>query len=149
MVHSNSLWLDSDVILDWLTKRQPWVAGITELVRRSVTGDWCLWVSPLILANVHYLYRKQEGSVKALEAIRQLTMIAEVAPLNSTHVQQALAAKNRDFEDALQIACASQVPGLSAIITRNLRDYQHASVPTMTADAWLEQHPADQGTPWI
>ena len=35
MARFDSLWLDSDVILDWLTKRQPWDAGITELVERA------------------------------------------------------------------------------------------------------------------
>lgn len=95
----------------------------------------------MILSNVHYLYRKQEGSAKALDAIRKLTIIARVAPMDANHVQQALATGHRDFEDELQIACASQVPGLSAIITRNLRDYDHASVRVVTAEVWLAQHP--------
>ena len=52
MARFDSLWLDSDVITDWLTERQPWAASITELVERAVAGEWDIWVSPLILANV-------------------------------------------------------------------------------------------------
>ena len=141
MARFDSLWLDSDVVLDWLAQRQPWAPAITKLMERGVAGEWILWVSPVILANAHYLYRKQEGSAKALDAIRRLTIIAEVASLDAAHVRQALATGHRDFEDELQIACASQVPGLSAIITRNLRDYQHAPVPILTAEEWLAQHP--------
>ena len=127
------------MILDWLTDRQPWAAGTTELVERAVAEEWDLWVSPLILANVHYLYRKQQGSAKALDAIRKLSIIVGVASMGATHVQQAPATAHRDFEDELQIACASQIPGLSAIITRNLADDAHSPVPALTADQWLRQ----------
>ena len=54
MARSDAIWLDSDVILDWLTEREPWSASITELVKRAVAGEWTLWVSPLIIANVHF-----------------------------------------------------------------------------------------------
>ena len=41
----------------------------------------------------------------------------------------------------MQIACASAVSGLTAIITRNLTDYANSPVLAMTAQTWLEQHP--------
>ncbi len=142
MARSEGLWLDSDVILDWLSARQPWVADIAELIRRSVAGEWALWISPLTLANVHYIYRKHDGSAKSLAAIRNLTLIANLAPMDSTHVFKALASGRLDFEDELQIASASCIPGLRAIITRNLPDYAHSPIPAMTAVAWIEAHPA-------
>lgn len=126
MALSKAVWLDCDVILDWLSNRQPWQNSITELIRRSVKGDWCLWVSPLTLANVYYLFRKQAGSVKALEAIKNLSQLASVASMDAAQVTQAIASGHSDFEDALQIACASGVPSLSAIITRDLPDYAHS-----------------------
>lgn len=142
MAHSEALWLDSDVILDWLMKRQPWFPSIDSLIRRSINGDWELWISPLTLANVYYIHRKQDGSVKAQRAIWGLTQLANVATLDCTHVASALSAGRTDFEDELQIASASSIPGLSAIITRNLSDYSHSHLPSMTADTWIQQHPA-------
>ncbi len=64
-----------------------------------------------------------------------------VATMDSSHVMQAIASGHSGFEDEIQIACASAVTGLTAIITRNLPDYSHSPVPAMTAQAWLEQHP--------
>jgi predicted nucleic acid-binding protein len=142
MARSEGLWLDCDVLLDWLSGRQPWVVDIAELIRRSVAGEWSLWISPLTLANVHYIYRKHDGSTKSLAAIRNLTLIANLATMDSTHVLEALASERLDFEDELQIACASCVPGLVAIITRNLPDYGNSPIPAMTARAWLDAHPA-------
>lgn len=139
MAHSECLWLDSDTILDWLANRQPWDAAAKELLQRSVQGEWAICFSPLTLANVHYVYRKQAGTERSLLAIRKLVSMGSVAGIDSTHVLQALAAGRSDFEDELQIACASQVPGLSAIITRNLSDYGHSPAPAMSADQWLRR----------
>jgi hypothetical protein len=94
------------------------------------------------LANVHYIYRKHAGAVKAIAAIQTLTNTGTIATMDSSHVMQAIASGHSDFEDEIQIACAGAVPGLTAIITRNLPDYSHSSVPSMTAQTWLEQHPA-------
>ena len=141
MARSEAVWVDSDVTLDWLGNRQPWDVAATALFEGAVLGHWELWFSPLTLANVYYIYRKQVGSVKALAAIKSIVRISKVTGMDATHVTQAIASGHTDFEDELQIACASGVPGLSAIITRNLSDYAHSTVPAMTADSWLTLHP--------
>ena len=116
MALSECLWLDSDIILDWLAHRQPWDAAAKELIRRSVQGDWDLCFSPLTLANVHYIYRRQAGTEKTLIAIRRLASLGTVISMDATHVRQAFATGHPDFEDELQIACGSQVLGLRAIV---------------------------------
>ena len=142
MARSNSLWLDSDVILDWLAARQPWDDAATEIIERAVLGEWVLWFSPLTLANVHYIYRTHAGAAKAAAAIQTLTNLGSIATMDSSQVMQAVASGHRDFEDEIQIACANAVPGLTAIITWNLPDYSRSPVPAMTSQAWLEKHPA-------
>lgn len=142
MARSDSLWLDSDIILDWLAARQPWDAAATEIIERAILGEWVLLFSPLTLANVHYIYQKHAGATKAIAAIQTLTNAGTIATMDSSHVMQAIASGHSDFEDEMQIACAAAVSALTAIITRNLPDYSHSPVPAMTAQAWLEQHPA-------
>jgi predicted nucleic acid-binding protein len=141
VARSDSLWLDSDVILDWLANREPWDAAATEIIERAILGEWALCFSPLTLANVHYIYRKHSGNAESLNAIATLAKIGSIATMDSSHVRRALASGHSDFEDALQIASASTVAGLTAIITRNLTDYSHAPVLAMTAQDWLLQHP--------
>jgi predicted nucleic acid-binding protein len=141
MDRSELLWLDSDVLLDWLANRKPWDAAATEIIERAILGDWALCFSPLTLANVHYIYRKHSGNAGSLSAIATLVKIGSIATMDSSHVRQALASGHSDFEDELQIASASALSGLTAIITRNLTDYSHSPVPAMTAQDWLLQHP--------
>ncbi len=142
MARSELLWLDSDIILDWMASREPWDADATALIDRAILGHWQLCFSPLTLANVHYIYRKQAGSSKALAAIRTLVQMGKVATMEAAHVIAALAAAHSDFEDQIQIASAADVPDLTAIITRNVTDYAKSPVPAMTAGDWLSQHPA-------
>jgi predicted nucleic acid-binding protein len=138
MAHSDLLWLDSDIILDWLAKRSPWDEAATQVIERAVLGDWQICYSPLTLANVHYIYRKYRGNAESLTAINLLARIGSVATMGSVHVRQALNMGRQDFEDELQIAAANAVAGITAIITRNLADYAHTSVPTMSAQDWLD-----------
>lgn len=142
MALSDLLWLDSDILLDWLCARRPWDAAAAEIIERAIAGDWQLAFSPLTIANIFYIYRKQAGTEKALAALRTLHRMGTIASLDARHVQTALESQRPDFEDELQIACARSVPGLTAIITRNLPDYTHSTVPAMTAGDWLAGHPA-------
>ena len=141
MADSNLLWLDSDILLDWLGGRQPWDAAATELVERAIAGEWRLLYSPLTLANIFYIYRRQAGTEKALATLGTLSRLGTIADLTALHVRKALTSAHPDFEDALQIACAGSVPGLTAIITRNVKDYAHSPVPAMSASDWLAGHP--------
>ena len=52
-----------------------------------------------------------------------------IASLDAGHVQSALDSQRPDFEDELQIACAESLPGLAAIITRNLPTTRTAKCP--------------------
>ncbi len=98
MAPSEAVWLDSDVFLDWLCKRQPWNTHATELLSRAVDGHWLVFTSALSLANVFYIHRKQEGSQAALEGIKSLMLFVRVAPMEESHVFQALSTGYSDFE---------------------------------------------------
>ena len=141
------LWLDSDTLLDSLCSRQPWDAAAQELIERAISGEWLLAIPPLTLANIFYIYRKHAGTQKALAALHTMRRMGIIASLDAGHVQSALDSQRPDFEDELQIACAESLPGLAAIITRNLSDYAHRKVPAMTASDWLAGHPAQQAAP--
>lgn len=141
MASSDLLWLDSDILLDWMCARSPWDAAATELIERAINGEWRLIYSPLTLANIFYIYRKLADTQKALRALVTLSHTGMIADMTGLQAHTALASGRQDFEDELQIACAESVPGLTSIITRNLTDYAHCRVSVMTAADWLATHP--------
>lgn len=140
MAPPDILWVDSDILLDWLAKRAPWEEAATGLIKCAARSQCPLWLSPLTLANLFYVLRKQAGTAAALNAVRVLTDIVQIAGMDGSHVLTALKENRPDFEDELQIAAARSAGFLTAIITRNLSDYRHAGLKVMTAGDWLKQH---------
>ncbi len=135
------LWLDSDVLLDHLASRTPWNGAALELFSRAARNEIGLWVSPLILANVFYVLRKIAGSEAAILEIRAISALLGIAGMGRDEVIRALGTGRLDFEDELQIATASNIEGLSAIITRNARDYAGAGIRVLSAETWLSENP--------
>ena len=44
---------------------------------------------------------------------------------------------NKDFEDAIQILCASSIENINCIITRNGKDFKGSEIPVLSPDAFF------------
>lgn len=62
---------------------------------------------------------------KAREAVRRLLTIFDVALVNRSVLERALASRMKDFEDAV-LAEAGVLAGAKIIVTRNTRDFSLA-----------------------
>ena len=49
------VFLDSDVILDFLLDRQPYSDDIGQIIERSINSDLQLCVSPITITNLNYI----------------------------------------------------------------------------------------------
>ena len=128
--------LDSNIVVDFLHNREQFfddadlVMGQVE--RGVVTGLLCATT----LTTIAYLTGKTLGKLPAVEQIRQLLKIFEVAAVNRAVLDAALAGNMSDFEDAVLAEAAHQA-GAQAIITRNLKDFAHSPVRAYTPRQWL------------
>jgi predicted nucleic acid-binding protein len=62
----------------------------------------------------------------------------EICPVDRTVLEVALTSGLRDFEDAVQIACAS-TQNLDGIVTRDIQDFSNATIPVLSVSQLLEQ----------
>ena len=70
--------------------------------------------------------------------LRKLKLIVQVLSLDEKIVGLSLNDNDfKDYEDALQYFTALE-NGVDAIITRNLKDFQKAKLPVMTASQFLK-----------
>jgi hypothetical protein len=78
-----------------------------------------------------------------MQALNDLLLAVHVCPITHDVLNQALALPFTDYEDAVQhaSATASQV---DAIITRNLDDYKHATLPVFSPTDFLNRITATQ-----
>ena len=128
--------LDSNVVIDFFEGREPFFeesARVIEQVEQGVaTGLLCATT----LTTIAYLAERTIGKRQAVEQVRQLLSLFEVAPVNRSILDAALAGNMSDFEDAVLAEAAHQA-GAQAIITRNLKDFAHSPVRAYTPRQWL------------
>jgi predicted nucleic acid-binding protein len=127
---------DSDVLLDILAQRQPFVIAsalaLDSVAQAKVLG----YVSGHAVTNIFYILRRQVGSKAALELISRLLERIQVASVTDKVIRQALQSSITDFEDAVTSSAASAA-GLEAIVTRNKSDFTASDVPAMLHEEFL------------
>lgn len=126
------LFIDSDVVIDFFTDREPHANPASELFELNEQGTIKLYLSALSINNVYYIVRKFLGHKKTLEVIETLTEMTEIIGTTKAEIVEALKSNFSDFEDSVQHASALNIKGIDAIVTRNTKDYRNASIAVMT-----------------
>lgn len=131
------VFVDTDVIMDFITKREPFNNEAAQLFNLADTRQIELYVSSLCLNNIYYLLRKIIGHKKTIETLQKLIDIADVLLVDKKVVLSALNSKFNDFEDAIQHFSAVENGNIDVIVTRNLKDYKQSKIPVMTAKSFV------------
>lgn len=96
------VFLDTDVIIDFLIDRQPHTNAATLIFELCENGIIEIYTSSLCVINVHYVIKRVIGEKKAREVIHELLYLFEVLEVSKDHLISALKSDFKDFEDALQ-----------------------------------------------
>ncbi len=129
------LYIDSDIILDLLLKRNDYdnAAGLMTKIDRK---KYKAYTTPLVIANIHYIMTKFGGKKKSIKNLRKLRKIISILSIDEEIVDEALLSDNTDFEDAIQYI-TSEKNDIDFIITRNKGDFKNSNVPVLNADEFL------------
>jgi len=134
---SKKVFIDSDIILDLLCKRQPFYNFAAEVFTLGDTGKIELVTTSVVFANVFYMLRKILGIDKAKELLRKLRIMVSVISVEEKIVDLALNSKFSDFEDGLQYFTARE-NNISILLTRNLKDYKEKELIIQTPEEYLK-----------
>ncbi len=130
--------LDTDVVLDILLQRQPFVTDAAAIWLAHENGDFRAFISGITPVNVFYILRKATSIVTAQHAVRTLLDTVSICVIDAAVLQAACRSPIIDFEDAVQHESA--VAGrLDAIVTRDLQHYRDASLPVYSPADFLRQ----------
>lgn len=130
--------LDTDVVLDVLLDRQPFVEVAARLWRAHEAGHIECSVAAITPLNVAYVIRRLRDRATAATAVDGLLATFPVCAVDGAVLLRARALPMHDIEDATQVA-AAEAAGLEAIITRNSLDFDRAPLPVLLPADFLAQ----------
>jgi predicted nucleic acid-binding protein len=122
-----TLLVDTNVVLDVILERAPWVGDATALFDVVARGQAPAFIAGHTVTTVHYIVERERDRRTATTAVGDLLTLFPVVPLDTADVQRALALRLRDYEDAVH-AVASLRIGADFLVTRNAKDFRGAPV---------------------
>ncbi len=123
--------LDTNILLDVLLDRQPWVTEASAVWAACDRGQLAGHVSASAITDIFYIARRAVGLPTAHTAIELCLEAFNVCAVNRQTLERALALPGDDFEDNVQIACA-MLDGLDALVTRDKNDYAAPPIHALT-----------------
>lgn len=139
------LFVDSDVVIDFFTDREPHANPASELFELNEQGKVKLYLSAISINNIYYITRRFLGHKKALEVVEILTEMTEIIGTTKKEIVEALKNDFTDYEDSIQYSSALTINDLDAIITRNIKDYKNSSKAVLTPLSFLKMIEKNEG----
>lgn len=134
---NRKLFIDSDIILDVLARRDAFYESAAMLFELGYAKKIDMYTTAVVFANVFYILRKRHGAEKSKEQLRKLRRIITVLPINDEAVDDALVSTIADFEDGLQYFTAKENK-IPVLITRNVKDYKEGDLVIQTAEEYVK-----------
>ena len=122
---------DTNVVLDHLLEREPFVEAAERLLSLVDTGGLDGLVCSTTVTTIHYLASKAVEADEAAKYVGELLAIFDIACVDREVLNAALDAGFSDYEDAVLYE-AARAAGASAIVTRNTKDFARSAIPVFT-----------------
>ncbi len=131
------VFVDTDIVLDLLSYREPFYTHSAYLFSEADKGKTKIYVSSLSFSNLNYILSKQYSTDQARKKLLKFKTLVTVLAVTDKVVELALSSDFKDFEDGLHYFTAIE-NNLNTLLTRNLKDYKTAEIAVMTAEQFLK-----------
>lgn len=128
------VFLDTNIIVDLIAERKPFSKHAIEIFQSAEKKKIQLFTSTHSIATTHYLLKKYLEEKQLRNILLNLLDFLEVIPVDLDALKKGLRSKHKDFEDAVQIVCASSIADIDFIVTRNTKDFKTSEIEVLTPD---------------
>ena len=139
-----NLLLDTNVIIDYLGRKQPFFEDAERIVAMGYFGDARLWASAQSFKDAFYVLSHFVDSQKVQHALVRLSEIVNLADLPGDDVLKAAKLGWDDMEDCLIAICAEKT-GADYLITRDQKGFSRSPVPALSPSSLLEKLREEEG----
>lgn len=130
------IFLDTNIIIDLVLNRHPWVRYELVLLELSRQKKLSLAVSDISFLNLAYAVRKVMSPDEIYAAMTDLLKYMNVAAAGESVIRSAVSLRWKDMEDCVQYLIARN-EGADYIITRDLTGFSSSDIPVMTPVEFL------------
>lgn len=131
------VFLDTNVFLDLFLERGEFADASETILLWCEEGELTGITSALNVANIYYIVRKQRSKSETKKVIRNLLGFIGIANTTKKDLILAIESEFNDFEDAIQHYSALNVDDINFIITRNIKDFNHSTIPVITPEDFV------------
>ena len=128
------LFLDTNIIIDLIADRKPFSKYAIQLFQKAELKEIELFTSSHSIATTHYLLKKYLGEKELREVLYNLLDYITVIAVDTAILKKGLRSSYKDFEDSIQILCASSIEKIDCIVTRNTKDFKGSEIPAFNPD---------------
>ena len=125
------IFLDTNVIIDFLADRRPFSLTAAEIFNASLSGDVKIFISAVSYNNIYYILRQSLSHTATIKLLEELSEITEVVDVTKAIIKKSLKSDFKDFEDAIQYNCALTIGKIDCIVTRDSKDFKKSALPVM------------------
>jgi predicted nucleic acid-binding protein len=126
------IFLDTNVLIDFLADRQPFSLEAAKLFNYSYTNKVTLYVSAITYNNIYYILRRSSSHLDSIKILSELQEWTETIAVTKEIIRKSLTSDFRDFEDAIQYNSAKSLSKIDCIVTRDTKDYKNSSISIFT-----------------
>ena len=130
--------IDTNIILDVLCKRPAFYEDSAKIFKLCEVKKISGVISALSIPNIMYILRKELDADKTREILDSLMLIFPVADLKADDLKKAADMRFKDYEDAIQSACATRIKA-NYIVTRNIKDFSESKVTAIKPAELLDR----------
>ena len=130
--------VDTNVVIDMILDREDADAACA-VFDGAERGEYALHICALSFTTLYYSLRKILTREQRLDVLNQLREALDVAYVGASVIDMALKSGWKDFEDAVQNFSAVVDPQISAIITRNTKDFKESSLEVVDSRSFLSK----------
>lgn len=129
-----NFFLDTNIVIDFLTDRKPFSSLAGKLFNYSEKGEVKLYLSAVSYINIYYVVRKVSSHKETIKILSRLEEMTEIIDTTSSTIKNAIDSEFKDFEDALQYYRAKLNTNINGIVTRNGGDFKHSTISILTLE---------------
>lgn len=132
------VFLDTNVVVDFCMRREPFFHDAAVIFDLAYQRRISVVISSLTFVNLVYLGRKVMDSDALLRKVQWLMNLSEVSKIDRTVISQAVYAKRKDFEDAVQFYSAATL-NVDLIVTRDKKGFGDLNMVVQTPAEFIRE----------